>query len=76
MRLPARTAPILFGFFLTLFMTFIVSGIATVRAVGLGGGFLTLWMSSWFASWAVAFPVVLVVAPAVRRLVARLTQPA
>ena len=61
-----RFAPILFGFLLSGLMSLVVSGIATVRAVGLVDGFPALWMSSWL----VAFPTVLVVAPLVRRLVA------
>lgn len=72
--IPARFAPVLFGFVLSGMMSFIVSGIATFRATGLGDGFMGLWMSSWASSWLVAFPTVLVVAPLTRRLVARMTK--
>lgn len=72
--IPARFANILFGFLLSGMMSFIVSGIATVRAAGLVNGFFGLWMSSWVPSWMVAFPTVLLVAPFTRRLVARLTR--
>lgn len=72
--IPARFAPVLFGFLLSGMMSFIVSGIATFRAAGLGDGFMGLWMSSWASSWLVAFPTVLVVAPLTRRLVARMTK--
>jgi hypothetical protein len=75
MRLPARFAPILFGLLLSGLMSCVVSGIATVRAIGLPPNFLAMWMSSWSFSWAVAFPSVLVVAPIVRRLVAAMTEP-
>jgi hypothetical protein len=71
--IPARFAPILFGFFLSGLMSLIVAGIATFRAVGLPHDFISLWMGAWAASWIVAFPTVLVVAPLARRLVARLT---
>lgn len=73
--IPARFAPILFGLILSGLMSCMVSGIATVRALGLGAGFLGQWMTSWAFSWAVAFPVVLVVAPFTRKIVAALTRP-
>nr|WP_321442874.1 DUF2798 domain-containing protein [uncultured Cohaesibacter sp.] len=68
--IPARFAPILFGLFLSGLMSFIVSGIATYRALGLIDGFADEWIGSWLSAWAVAFPTVLVVAPLARHLVA------
>lgn len=73
--IPARFAPVLFGLILSGLMSCMVSGIATLRALGLVAGFFGQWMTSWGFSWAVAFPVVLVVAPVTRRLVAALTAP-
>ena len=67
--MPARYAPVLFGFILSALMSFMVSGIATFRNFGLVDGFLGLWVSAWLPSWLIAFPVVLVVAPVARRLV-------
>lgn len=69
-----RFAPILFGFLLSGLMSLVVSGIATLRAIGFVDGFPGLWMSAWASSWLVAFPTVLVVAPVVRRLVGRLVR--
>ena len=74
--LPARFAPVLFGFLVSGMMSCIVSGIATLKALGLVDGLFGAWMASWAFSWAIAFPTILVVAPLVRRLVARLTKPA
>lgn len=74
--IPARFAPVLFGFILSGLMSCIVSAIATMRAIGLPPEFLATWTSSWVFAWAVAFPTVLVLAPLTRRLVARLTGPA
>ena len=71
--LPARWSPVLFALLLSGMMSLIVSGVATLRAVGLPAGFVGLWLTSWLSSWAVAFPAVLVVAPLARRLVALLT---
>lgn len=67
--MPARYAPILFGFILSALMSFIVSGIATLRNTGVTDAFFDLWINAWLPSWLVAFPVVLVVAPIARRLV-------
>lgn len=67
--MPARYAPVLFGFILSALMSLLVSGIATYRNAGLFDGFLSTWISAWLPSWLIAFPVVLVVAPIARRLV-------
>lgn len=69
-----RFAPVLFGFFLSALMSFVVSGIATFRTAGLVDGFFSLWVSAWLPSWLIAFPVVLVVAPVARRLVGLLVK--
>jgi hypothetical protein len=66
---PARFAPVVFGFVLSCFMSFIVSGISTFRNAGLSENFASLWLSAWLLSWLIAFPVVLVVAPIARRVV-------
>ena len=73
--MPARFAPVLFGFVLSALMSFIVSGIATARNAGFAHDFLSLWISAWLPSWLIAFPVVLVVAPFARRLVGLLMRP-
>lgn len=72
--IPARFAPIVFGFILSGLMSLIVSGIATFRALDPADAFLPAWGAAWLVSWAVAFPVVLVVAPITRRIVARLVR--
>jgi hypothetical protein len=72
--IPARFAPILFGLILSGLMSLMVSGLSTLRAVGLVEGFALLWLGNWAMSWAIAFPAVLVVAPITRRIVARLTK--
>lgn len=75
MKLPSRYAQPLFGLFLSGMMSFIVSGIATFRAVGFVDAFMWKWLTAWIPSWAVAFPAVLVVAPIARRLVSHLVEP-
>lgn len=72
--IPARFAPVLFGLILSGLMSCIVSGISTLRVLGLTDGVFGGWMMAWAYSWAVAFPTVLVVAPIARRMVARLVR--
>jgi hypothetical protein len=73
--IPARFAPILFGFILSGLMSFMVSGIATARTVPIDAAFLGIWIAGWLPSWALAFPAVLIVAPITRRIVARMVRP-
>lgn len=65
----ARFVPVVFGFVLSALMSFVVSGIATVRTAGLADGIISLWLGAWLASWLAAFPIVLVVAPVARKIV-------
>jgi hypothetical protein len=71
--IPKKYAPILFGLMLSGLMSLLVSGISTVRAIGMPPGFVGTWLGAWLTAWAIAFPSVLVVAPITRRLVDRLT---
>ena len=73
--IPARYAHIAFGLLLSGMMSFIVSGISTFLAIGMGPDFFGQWIGGWLPSWAVAFPVVLFVAPLARRMVAQITRP-
>ncbi len=73
--LPARFAPVLFGFLVSGIMSSIVTCIATIRVVGLGEHTFAKWMGAWGLSWPVAFAVILIVAPMVRRFVEHLVSP-
>ncbi|MEP2642540.1 DUF2798 domain-containing protein [Roseobacter sp.] len=73
--IPARYQHILFGLILSGLMSFLVSGIATLRTLGPIDGFFPVWIMTWLPSWSVAFPTVLVVAPLARRLVAKMVRP-
>ncbi len=72
--IPARFAPVLFGFVLSCLMSFVVSGISTFRNAGLVDGFFGYWIGAWLPSWFIAFPIVLVVGPVARRIVGRLVK--
>lgn len=69
--IPARFAPFVFGFFLSMIMSTIISGVSTISAVGLSGDLPATWFRAWYSSWIVAFPAVLIVAPIARRIVGR-----
>jgi len=71
--IPARHAPILFAFLLSGMMSFIVSGVAITRAVGIDDTLPLAWLGGWLPAWCVAFPCVMFLAPFTRRIVARLT---
>lgn len=71
--MPAKYGPALSGFILSGLMSLLVSGLSTVRAIGLTHDFIGLWAGAWLTAWIVAFPVVLIVAPFTRKVVARLT---
>lgn len=72
--IPKRLSPIVFGFIVSGIMSFLVSLVATVKAVGFVPGLLQLWMTSWVFAWAVACPTIILVGPAVRRFVERNTK--
>jgi len=67
--IPKKYAHILFSIILSAIMSFIISGVATFKAVGLEPHFFGVWMGSWLASWLVAFPSVTLIAPLAKRLV-------
>lgn len=72
--LPARFAPILFGFLLSGIMSAIVIMVAAIKNVGFSAQTLEVWLDAWLFGWPVAFAVVLVVAPVVRAVVNRLVK--
>jgi hypothetical protein len=72
--LPKRAEPIAFGLLLSGMMSFIVSGISTIIAIGATMDLPLRWLLAWMPSWAVAFPAVLVVAPFVRRILRQIVR--
>lgn len=74
--IPAKYEPYVFSLVLSCMMSFIISGIATLRGLGLVDGFVGLWLSSSIVSWAIAFPTVTFVAPIARKVVHRLVDSA
>ncbi len=72
--IPQRYEHAVFALVLSGLMSFIVSGISTLLALGVTPELLGRWIGSWLPSWAVAFPAVLIVAPVARRIVGALVR--
>ena len=71
---PAKYTQLIFSFFLSIFMSCVVSAVSVFNTTRLIDGFLILWMTAWLKSWIVAFPTILIVAPLTRRLVGKLVR--
>lgn len=67
-RLPKRSAGIVMPLLLSIIMTFVVSLVSTVKAVGLPPDLLPRWLQAWGVSWVLAYPTLLLVLPVVRWL--------
>ncbi len=75
-KFPARSAHILLPLVISIFMSCVVSGVATVRSLGFTDGVFSIWMSGWAVSWIIAFPTLLLVLPLARKIVAAITKAA
>jgi hypothetical protein len=73
-KLPPRTMAIVIPLILSIFMSAIVSFIATLKAIGFVPDLLMSWLKAWGLSWVVAFPTLLVVLPVVRWLAGLLVE--
>ncbi len=74
-KLPLQYTMIILPLFLSVIMTFVISGVSTLRGIGFAPNLIGTWMSAWGWSWLVAFPTLLVVLPFVRRLVGLVVEP-
>ncbi|MBN2964090.1 DUF2798 domain-containing protein [Sulfurospirillum sp. T05] len=72
--IPKRYEFLLFAFFMSLFMSFLMSGVITLINIGAVEGFLLLWFLAFVKAFLVAFPTILVVVPQVRKLVGLLIE--
>jgi hypothetical protein len=75
-RLPPRYAAFVMPFVLSILMSFVVSGVSTLKSLGIGAAFLSTWPLAWLLSWLVAFPTLLLILPLVRRIVGLVVEPA
>ncbi len=69
-KLPARSVHVILPLVITFCMTFVVSGISTVKNLGVhDANLFSSWMGAWGTSWVIAFPVLMVLLPIVRKFV-------
>lgn len=73
-KLPTKAAALIMPFLLSIFMTFVVSLVSTLNALGLDSFSLTAWFAAWGLSWVIAFPTLLLVLPLVKTLTAYLVR--
>jgi hypothetical protein len=73
-KLPAKYNVVAMPFVLSIFMSCIISGVSTMRALGLAEGVVGKWMGAWGLSWLIAFPTLLLVLPIVRKIVAQFVE--
>ena len=73
-KIPARFTWLVMPAILALLMTFVVSGISTLRAIGLAPDVLSKWMGAWLISYIVAYPTLLLVQPVVRAIMAAIME--
>jgi Protein of unknown function (DUF2798) len=70
-KLPASALRFALPMGTTFFMTFLVSGFATWRALGWVPGMIGTWMVSWGIAWMIAAPTMFFMMPIVRRWLLR-----
>ncbi len=58
----------------TFFMTFLVTGVATYRALGWDKTMFEMWFTSWMIAWSIAAPTMYFVMPMVRRALAKVIE--
>jgi hypothetical protein len=75
-RLPARYGTVVMPLVLSIFMTAVVSFIATVKTAGFAENLVTLWLGAWQVSLLIAFPTLMLILPVVRRVVGFFVEPA
>jgi len=67
-KLPAKYNGIVMPLLLSIFMTFVVSFISTLRSIGMSDKLAIIWLGAWGISWIIAFPTLLMVLPVVRKI--------
>jgi hypothetical protein len=73
-KLPASSLRFALPLGTTFFMTFLVTGVATYRALGWDKAMLEMWFTSWMIAWVIAAPTMFFVMPLVRRALGRIIE--
>lgn len=70
--IPSKYERVVFAFLMSLFMSFLMSGVITFINLGMVDDFIKLWFDAYWRAFIVAFPIIFVVAPFVRKLTIKL----
>jgi len=73
MRVNKKYTPILFGFVMGGFTSFIISAVLTLANSGTED-FLTHWIKEWMIALSLAIPIATFVPPIIRRGIAKITE--
>jgi hypothetical protein len=73
-KLPARIHHYALPIGTSFFMTFLVTGVATVRALGWDKAMFEMWFTSWMIAWVIAAPTMYFAMPLVRRALGRIIE--
>jgi len=73
-KIPARYLKVVSPCVIAFFMSFIMSFITTLRAIGFVDDFFTIWMSAWGLSWIIACPSLFVVIPFSQKIIGLLVE--
>lgn len=65
--LSVKYLPYVQSFLLSLFMSFIMSGIITLNNLGFAEHFMVIWMRAWISAFVIAYLTVMFVFPFARR---------
>ena len=74
-KLPAKWNWLAMPLVLSIFMSAVVSLVATLKVMGFDADVLGSWLQAWGLSWAVAFPTLLLILPVVRKIVSTFVEP-
>ena len=73
MKIKRKYYQLLFGFFVSIIMSIIMSFALTLINVGWVPHFFMIWLKSFGISFAVALPISLIIVPLIRKLLNRIT---
>ena len=73
MKIKRKYYQLLFGFFVSIIMSLIMSFALTLINTGWVPHFFMIWLKSFGISFAVALPISLIIVPLIRKLLDRIT---
>ncbi len=62
----------IFTFLMTMFMSFIISGVLVFVNLGFINNFYIFWLNGWGKAWLVAFPSAVIIIPLLRKVMIKI----